>query len=1670
MTLTLLCLCCCTARPSAARTSTPTRATSFSTHPRPSHVPANAPLPLPLATALSAPFSSQHCSFASTYYRHAQQLWRPCYTCNLIDANGCCSVCAVVCHAGHQLGEERISNFFCDCGSRGPGLCLCLPESPYHSHHSPSSGVQSAVDGAATAALAGSADLSGGLSVGNPNVDLSAVASGVLAANKLTFRCDDRPTLPERVRQLATQLLARDEKRRIRRREQRDSTEAEPNITAAQVRRANSFTLGALASCLDETEEEREEEKVAAAGELSPVLLAIGHYVSRQLPFSLRLTATERPLYDKVVQHYRRACSHRLTSGGGSGKRSLATIVESSLRLWLTVGGVDERLCAAAMLLDCHLAGVATLPASLASFFSSFTECTIRCQHRILRTSRTTHHTELSTTATVVSFDLFCSSLALVPPTPSTASLSPSSATAFSSITSASSAQQHGIYPSLSLSTDGSCLYFLSARYGLVRLGTGEGDTVAGELLAQNVELALHAGGHIACVRPQGAEEDTLLLRSPLLPPHSLFRVEPRSLTQLDEEVTLSGDETDTIASDEWNPFEIECEIISRTPSTSTTPHWQPLAPLLQSSSDFSSLSSDSYRLLKQTLSFNQWKLNDRCAFSASVHLTISASGIFLVVEQTGQLPNHYRLRIRTTHRPPPLLPDQRYVQKGETAPSRVASFSPVDGGMQMEVFTLVDSESGQIAGDDEYVVGENESVWKRSDRVLVRDYHHPLPVVQSNVPSTAASQPVANSPHGTLSSSLSPALPASGLRCCDGCGLVDWREEDEFVCVDGCINLRLCTWCQLHDRFNTATHSAEHHMDHRMPASLPPPPAPERRSFLSSELSGGVVFSDSDRLVLLPPPLPSSTLRHWRDFAVGDVVDVRDMYQKWSAGKHMWPAADCVVEVNASSICSPYCACLSVCHMRRYQADILAVNAADKSVLVHYQGWHTKWDEVGNQSLNHRYNRSHPRIVLMLILVLHFACVPHQWISTNTDRFAPRGSLSSQNKATGPESAGHKQDGTEGARRAVRQAARVLQLVQRGADDAAADGEQYDHCTDVVVRTRGQAFACLARTRQVWCIDEDGVMEVWNNDSKPTSVPQPTISHDQPINTLFAARSLIADCPVLSVKTDSVLKQLTLIRDLLRPLLEQDLATASAEVIPLLLALLGYLTRLVHRLQRELPFLTAEAHAVINDIRTLLQVPSSASLVQPESVQLTCMSALIAGLPLFFPTWERRFAFVTSLHIGLSSEHPAAQHEPCRLALVALGKAAYSSFAGSGAAIVPHAVDSALVHPVSIAQAVQLVTHLGLADQSWLSKRLLHRHVDTSGVVIPRRHVYLLVSYFSELYVSLQPTHFSPAAARSYSALTAADSRNLSGLLPFLTLSSAVMQIVRFTLQKLQRWEDETGSRPPGGAVLKALRSCALFHVLPPLLSWLPEALQLVASGAYEHYMQLDSVLHQLVPLMVDLARLLSPSDSSRPLSLPQLLASLREARQLTTLQSQQGVQHRTLTPFARQVFTGVFRRFATTQPDGNDKELTMNCDDFIRLYSHCHLPSTVAPQQSAATAASNASPPGAPPPTGIHTPSSNIVFVPIQSPSSPSPAAPPSAASASGRSSSSGSVLLAGRPTPNLANLRVIAISEGPSGASGSASSSSPSTSAVPVAVSFRDESYRSPLQSPSPPAPLR
>lgn len=54
-----------------------------------------------------------------------EQHWYFCYTCGLVESEGCCSVCVKVCHKDHDVAYARHGNFFCDCGAaRSAQVCV----------------------------------------------------------------------------------------------------------------------------------------------------------------------------------------------------------------------------------------------------------------------------------------------------------------------------------------------------------------------------------------------------------------------------------------------------------------------------------------------------------------------------------------------------------------------------------------------------------------------------------------------------------------------------------------------------------------------------------------------------------------------------------------------------------------------------------------------------------------------------------------------------------------------------------------------------------------------------------------------------------------------------------------------------------------------------------------------------------------------------------------------------------------------------------------------------------------------------------------------------------------------------------------------------------------------------------------------------------------------------------------------------------------------------------------------------------------------------------------------------------------------------------------------------------------------------------------------------------
>ncbi|XP_043276539.1 protein purity of essence isoform X5 [Venturia canescens] len=80
--------------------------------------------------------SNKLCTFTVTQKEFTNQHWYHCHTCSMVDGAGVCTVCARVCHRGHDVTYAKYGNFFCDCGSKEDGSCQALTKrSPQSSEH-----------------------------------------------------------------------------------------------------------------------------------------------------------------------------------------------------------------------------------------------------------------------------------------------------------------------------------------------------------------------------------------------------------------------------------------------------------------------------------------------------------------------------------------------------------------------------------------------------------------------------------------------------------------------------------------------------------------------------------------------------------------------------------------------------------------------------------------------------------------------------------------------------------------------------------------------------------------------------------------------------------------------------------------------------------------------------------------------------------------------------------------------------------------------------------------------------------------------------------------------------------------------------------------------------------------------------------------------------------------------------------------------------------------------------------------------------------------------------------------------------------------------------------------------------------------------------------------------
>jgi len=70
------------------------------------------------------------CTFTTTKKEFMNQHWYYCHTCQMTERIGMCTVCAKVCHKGHDVSYAKYGSFFCDCGAKEDGSCRALVKRP----------------------------------------------------------------------------------------------------------------------------------------------------------------------------------------------------------------------------------------------------------------------------------------------------------------------------------------------------------------------------------------------------------------------------------------------------------------------------------------------------------------------------------------------------------------------------------------------------------------------------------------------------------------------------------------------------------------------------------------------------------------------------------------------------------------------------------------------------------------------------------------------------------------------------------------------------------------------------------------------------------------------------------------------------------------------------------------------------------------------------------------------------------------------------------------------------------------------------------------------------------------------------------------------------------------------------------------------------------------------------------------------------------------------------------------------------------------------------------------------------------------------------------------------------------------------------------------------------
>ncbi|KAK3907858.1 E3 ubiquitin-protein ligase UBR4, partial [Frankliniella fusca] len=105
---------------------------------------------------------SKLCTYTITQKEFMNQHWYHCHTCKMVDRVGVCTVCARVCHRGHDITYAKYGNFFCDCGAKEDGSCQALVKrSPQSSNEQQVNQINSTIERAASSSAAGTSGTQG---------------------------------------------------------------------------------------------------------------------------------------------------------------------------------------------------------------------------------------------------------------------------------------------------------------------------------------------------------------------------------------------------------------------------------------------------------------------------------------------------------------------------------------------------------------------------------------------------------------------------------------------------------------------------------------------------------------------------------------------------------------------------------------------------------------------------------------------------------------------------------------------------------------------------------------------------------------------------------------------------------------------------------------------------------------------------------------------------------------------------------------------------------------------------------------------------------------------------------------------------------------------------------------------------------------------------------------------------------------------------------------------------------------------------------------------------------------------------------------------------------------------------------------------------------------------